>query len=141
MGVSMKEEVKNEVIGFLAGRAPNYVRGDIIIRRLNKYNFKEIEEALKELIAEGKIEEPPTPKEWKTEPGILFRGYSLSSYENIPIRRTIPIGNTSVHRILSTESIALSLEDINEAIETLAEAFAIMEKQYSERLKDEINKQ
>jgi len=141
MGVSMKEKVKNDILRFLAGRVPNSVRGEIIVRRLNKYNLKEIEDALKELIAEKKVREPLIPREWKTEPGILFRGYSLSSYENIPIRRDIQIGNTSVHRILSTEIINLSLEDINEAIETLAEAFATMEKQYSERLKDEINKQ
>ena len=51
----MKEEIKNEVLRFLADRAPNYVRGGIIIRRLNKYNSKEIEEALEELIAEKTV--------------------------------------------------------------------------------------
>ena len=137
----MKEEVKNEVFRFLADRAPNDVRGEIILRRLNKYNFKEIEEALKELIAEGKVKEPLIPKDWETESGISFHGYGLQTYENIPIRRTIKIGDTSVPRILRTELVSLSLEDINEAIETLSENFASLGKQYSEKFKKEINKQ
>lgn len=137
----MKEEIKNEVLRFLADRAPNYVRGGIIIRRLNKYNLKEIEEALEELIAEKKVKEPLIPKDWKPEPGISFRGYSLLTYENIPIRRTIKIGDISVPRILSTDLVQLSLEDINEAIETLSENFVSFGKQYSEKFKEEMNKQ
>ena len=138
----MKEEIKNEVLRFLADRAPNDVRGEIIIRRLGKkYDTTAIEDALKELLAQKKLKEPLIPKEWGADSGIMFRGYGLPSYEHIPIRRTIKLGDRFVPRILRTDLVGLSLEDINEAIETLSEHFGFLGEQYTEQFKKEIRKQ
>ena len=139
--INIKDEIKDDVLRFVINRAPNGVRGEIIIRRLgNKYDQKEIGDALAKLVSESKPKESLIPEGWKTDTGAMYRGYALPSYENIPIRKTITVGDTLVPRILRTGLISLSLEDTNEQEETLSEHSASIEKRFSEIFKEEIRK-
>jgi len=102
----MSEGIKNNILVLIASRAPNWVRSEIIIRRISKYNDKDVKTAIDELVSESKLE--------KISPSC--DAYRLKSYENIPVNRDIKIGKTSIPRILETELVEVSLEDINEQI-------------------------
>jgi len=72
---------------------------------------------------------------------IEYDAYSLKSYENIPIKKDIKVGEILVPRILKTDLIQVTLEDINEQIETLAEFSQSIGDQLSRKFEEEIRKQ
>jgi tetrahydromethanopterin S-methyltransferase subunit G len=132
----MSDAIKDDILKFLADRAPNWVRKEIIKNRLDKYDDEEIESTLGEMVKEKKIIQPPALHGTST----VSQGYALPSYENIPIRRTIKVGNTEVHRVLQSDYIQTSLEDINEAVERLSEYSNSLEDRFQELFKEETKK-
>lgn len=137
----MSEYIKNDILRLIADRAPNWVRAEIIIRRLSQYNAKDVRIAIDELVNDSKLEKPLPSGPIEGELKIDYDAYGLQSYENIPVRKDIKVGETLVPRILKTDLIQVTLEDINEQIETLAEFSQSIGDQLSTQFKEEIRKQ
>jgi hypothetical protein len=136
------DEIKNDILRFIADRAPNDIGEDIILRHLAaKYSHSEIKEALNELKKESKLSEILIPSGIDDKSEVGWPAYSLTSYENIPIRRTIKVGETLVPRVLKSNMVSRSLEDINEAIEMLSEYSASLEKRFTRLVDAEMKKQ
>ena len=133
----MKAKVKDLIIKLLIERAPNPVSNTIIENRLNDLETNEVENALDELQKEGRIE---NPMQMSGEGPYAANYYKLKSYNGIPIRRTIKIGDIEVNRILRVDSVESSLEDINEAVERLAEYSDSLEDIFYEKFKKEMNR-
>jgi len=133
----MKAKVKDLIIKLLTERAPNPVSKTIIENRLNDLETNEVENALGELQKEGRIE---NPMQMVGKGPYAVDYYKLKSYDGIPIRRTIKIGDIEVNRILRVDSVESSLEDINEAVERLAEYSDSLEDVFHEKYKKETNR-
>ena len=130
-------KAKDLIIKLLIDRAPNPVSKTIIDNRLNDLEANEVENALGELQKEGRVE---NPMQMVGKGPYAADYYKLTSYDGLPIRRTIKIGNIEVNRILGIDSVQSSLEDINEAVERLAEYSDSLEDIFYEKFKKEMNR-
>jgi hypothetical protein len=130
----MINQIKEKVLEYLVHCAPNFVHMEHITRRLEKYSPEDIQKAIELLLKEKKIKSTPS-NVWHAD-----EAFSLTSYENIPIRKTIKVGNTSVTRLLSSHMVQATLEDINIALEKLAEYSASLEEESHKKYEEEIKK-
>jgi hypothetical protein len=133
----MDQKIKNEIIRLVADRVPNPVFGVIIARRLKQYDVHKVYQAIEELVAEHKLRKLPAPAERARSFTTEDFAYELPSDANIPVRRFIRIGDTEVPRVLTSDVAAASLEGINEAIETLSEYSATLEKRFQSLIEKE----
>lgn len=137
----MSEDIKNNILLLIARLAPNWVSQEIIIREFPQYSAKDVKEAIDKLISESKLEKLLTSGHIQGELKIDCDAYGFKSYENIPIRKYIEVDKTLFPRILKTNPIQATLEDINQQIETLAKFSQSIRERLSEQFKEEIRKQ
>ena len=132
------QEVKDDILRLVMDRAPNTVRKEIISRHLTEYSDKDVEKALRELVQKGKLESPLGHT--GDSRAMVQAGYKLPADMDVPIRMTIQVGDVPIFRILQSDMIQLSLEDINEAIESLARYSETMESRSRELIREERRK-
>jgi hypothetical protein len=124
----MKKNAQDEILRLLADRTPNLV-GDLIIHeRLSDFSFDELSEALSMLVASQKIRREQDPQEKLGRPQNYYR---IADDQSLPIRHTILIGDIKVPRILEVSGMRFTPENVNEAIERLAEYANSLEGQFS----------
>jgi hypothetical protein len=133
----MKIGVKDATFLLVKDRAPNWVRQSIIVVRLKKYKAEDVRRALKELEDERRIDSLDITGLEEGKPSVAYR---LASGESVQIRQTIKVGDIDVPRILRTDVVPISLEDMNEQVERLAEYAASLEDRFSDIVKDERKK-
>lgn len=129
----MENDITQDILGLIINRAPNSVRGRLIIARFKKYPVDNVREALQSLVDENRLSKSPNFN-------IENSSYRLKSYENIPIRKYIKVGDTFVPRVLQSDEVLGSLEDINEAIENLADYASSLGKQFASLVEQEREK-
>lgn len=127
------DSIKDRILEIMIRCAPNYVREEIILQQLGEYDSLQVKKALDALVQDSKLEQPYSQD---VDRHLLQGGYSLPSYENIPIRKTIKIGDSEIFRILMTDLVKLMPEDFNQAIESLSEYAGSLENRFR-RLVDE----
>ncbi len=128
----MAKNVERDVLNLIMDRAPNWVRDTIVVARLNKYDAGDVSDALMKLGKENTLDELVL--------GGSSHAYRWPEAKTVYVRETITIGNTEVPRILESSEIAMSLEDINEQVERLAEHSDTLEERFSGIVKDERRK-
>jgi len=110
-----KKNLSEIIIDIFKNRAPNRLSLDLIYYELPDNEKDEIDKSVDHLVSKKIL-----IKEDKT--------YELTSYQNIPIRETITIGDTEVRRILQTDPILP--EAINIPIENLSVYANSLEKRF-----------
>lgn len=129
----MNNEIKNNILELLNDRAPNWVSEITFIT--HDINVDEnFQEAIKELQADGLIEKRIDPRKKIAKP---MNYYQVKSFNNLPIRDYIQIGNTKVIRLLSEADPGFLPEDFNDAIEQLAIYADKLEKRSENRIKEQ----
>jgi hypothetical protein len=132
----MEERISDDIHHFLVSRAPNSVRFEIIKNNLKQYSDEQLRKGIADLIQSGIVE-----KELPIHGTIpASTSFTLKETSNIPIRKYIKIGSTEVPRILKTDNIVTSLEDINEAIEQLSKYADSLETRFGELMKHEMKR-
>jgi hypothetical protein len=130
-------KTKDAILNLLTERAPNFVNENVIRSRLAKYKEDAINEAIEELVSTDRIEKQIDERK---EIGRPVQYYRFKSFENIPIRDTIKVGEVEIPRILSWASHRFFPEDYNETVERLAEYTDSLEKRFSDLVKEEQRK-
>jgi len=133
----MDYSVKDAIIRLLTYKAPNFVREGMLEHHLQKYDKTTLTTAIQELIEEKKIVEKIDPREAAGSP---VRYLQLASFENIPIRNSIKVGDVEVPRVLSSGGAQFLPEEINEPIEQLASYADQLEGRFAELVKAEQRK-
>lgn len=129
----MNSEIESEILQTIIERAPNSLREETILYDLSDYKPEEILGSLGNLVKQGKI----IRKEHKVErAGVLVRTYMLSSYENIPIRRSIKIGDMLIPRMLDSD--IGRAEDVNGSVEALSKYANSLEDRFVKMYREEM---
>jgi len=130
-------EIENQILKVIHCRAPNAVRIEWIRSELNEFSMEDIDNALKKMEKEEAI-----TSNTDTRGGLLsaVKYYKLSDYNNIPVKETINVGGTDVHRLLSVSSPTNFPEEFNESIQELSKYSASLEGRFTNLVKKEQNK-
>jgi hypothetical protein len=130
----MVEDAEDAVLRLLTDRAPNSVSELVIRQRLPAFGAETLSEALDHLAGTERVEMQPDPRPGLDRP---INYYRLKSYQNLPIRHTIKVGDQEIPRVLSVSSPRFLPEDLNEQIERLAEYTDTLEKRFADLVKEE----
>jgi AcrR family transcriptional regulator len=126
---------KEAILDLLINRAPNAVRERTIFKYLSRYADETVRNAMQELVAEGAIQ---IAHHVERNTGAELRLYTLSSYQNVPIRRFVRVGDIEVPRLIGAEPMSAFLDDYNEAIESLANYSVTLEERFSQLVEDKL---
>ena len=118
--------IEKQIIEILRFRAPNSVVDIIIYDTLRDTDQDKINEALDKLIE----------KEIIIEKKIINRSFKLKSYEFDSVRETIQLGDREIPRLINGDQSRI--EDINYAMESLAEYTNNLEKKFENKLVKQI---
>jgi hypothetical protein len=121
----MDLKIREAILLLLADRVPNYVRKEIIISRLKQFDSNEVRKAIDDL-----IQEQGTPVMGMKGGADPFCALKLTNDKDIPVRKYINVGDVEVPRILTSDSALMSLEDINNAIESLSEYNKVLSSKF-----------
>jgi hypothetical protein len=130
----MAERAEDAIVRLLMDRAPNLVSELIIRQRLKRYDGSAISDALQKLINGGKITVEEDHRD-KRAPSVNY--YRLTSYDGIPVRDSIILGDQEIIRVLSISSPRFLPEDLNEQIERLAEYTNGLERRFADLVREE----
>lgn len=130
----MSTEAEDKIIRLLIDRAPNLVNEWVLRRNLAEHEEAAVTSALRDLVKANRIIEKIDPRKAIGRP---VRYYQLGSFQGIPIRDRIKVGDVEVPRLLSVAAAGYFPEDFNEAVERLAEYSDGLEKRFSELVKKE----
>ncbi len=133
----MDRQAKGAIIRLLIDRAPNFMNEEVLKQHLIEYDGATLTAAIQELIQNQQIVEETDPRK---EAGSSVRYFRLSSFQNIPIRNYIKVGDVEVPRILSSGGLKFIPEEINESIERLASYADQLENRFAELVKAEQRK-
>lgn len=120
------DKLEKRIIEILRFRAPNSVVDIIIYDSLRDLNHDQIDESLSKLREMNII----------TEKKIINRSFKLKSYESAFIRETIHLGDKEIPRLLNGDQSRI--EDINYAMESLAEYADKLETKFEKKLNKQI---
>ena len=134
MEFTMTTRAKDAIISFLIERSPNYVSESLLRRRLSLHDEAALKEAIEELIRADRIVAETDPREAIGRP---VRYFKLKSYDGLPVRETIKIGDIEIQRLLSASKVGFFPEDFNEQIERLADYTNELEQRFVELVKKE----
>ncbi len=130
----MKRSSERAIHELLIHRAPNWISEVTIRERLAEFSPEELDEALRMLVDANKVQQETDPQ---ANIALPRRYFKLSSYELIPIRETIRVGNVEIPRILSSALVKYAPEDFNEAVELLAEHSESLGRQFEESVREQ----
>lgn len=129
----MAERVEDAIVRFLMDRAPNLVSEPVIRQRMKRYEASVISEALQKLTDDGKIVAEEDHRD-RRAPSVNY--YRLTSYDG-PFRDSITLADQEILRVLSYSSQRFLPEDLNEAIERLAEYTSGLERRFADLVRKE----
>jgi len=119
-------DIEKRIIEILSYRVPNSVVDLIIYDTLRDLNHDQIDEALSKLLEKNII----------TETKVKTRSFKLKNYESIYYRETIHLGDKEIPRLLNQDQSRV--EDINYAMESLAEYADKLETKFEKKLNKQI---
>ncbi len=120
------EKIENRIIDVLRFRAPNAVVDLIIYDELKDIDNDKIDKALKNLLE----------KEMIQELNAKSKSFKLSNYDYINIRETIYLGDKKIPRLRTGDNSRV--EDINYAMESLAQYADTLENKFERKLNKQI---
>lgn len=120
------DNIENKIIEILRHRAPNAVVDVIIYDSLKNDKREKIDKALEELI----------DKEIIDELNAQSKSFKLKNYDLINIRETILLGDKEVPRLRAGDNSRV--EDINYAMESLADYANQLEAKFEKKLSKQI---
>ena len=130
----MNSTIENQVILLLHHRAPNTVREDLFINHIIGHDEKSIVDCLETLEKNQRIKKTIDVRKGKAAP---VNYYELPTYEGIPYRESINVGDVKVDRLLIHSAKRNFPEEFNEAIESLAKYNDSLEERFAELVKKE----
>ena len=131
----MSGKVQNLILNQLYYRAPNWVGVPMLLQELSGVaTEEEINKGVENLVSNGLLIEEIDLRESKSTP---IKYLKLASYDGLPVRDTIMVGDTEIHRIIASSSPQYFPEEFNNAVESLAKYNDRLESRFKEIIRKE----
>lgn len=121
------ESLRNKILRCLIERAPNSMTAANIMGLVGETNYKELEKELDQMSDEGLV---------VARAGSRRKDYLLPSYEGLPLREYISVGNVVVPRLLNDDRPRP--EELNIFVEVLASRILQIEADAEQRLDEKL---
>lgn len=131
----MKGRTQNLILNQIYFRAPNWVSVPMIVQDLSgKESENDINKEIESLISANILIEKTDDRQSIAPP---LKYLKLATYEGLPVRDSIIVGDTEVHRIIANSSLQFFPEEFNNAVESLAKYNDKLETRFKNIVKKE----
>jgi hypothetical protein len=121
------ESLRNKILICLAERAPNSLTLPNLLSQIPDIDIHALEKELQSMATDGRV---------IMRPGKRYSDYVLPSYDGLPVREYVAIGDIKVPRLLSDERARP--EELNIFVEVLARRIVQIEQEAEKRLDERL---
>ena len=121
------ESLRNRVLSCFVERAPNSLTSANLLRVLSNADSTELERVLQALVSENSL---------VSRTGQITTDYQLRSYENLPVREYVSVGNLKVPRLIAQDFARP--EELNIFFEVLAQRLIEVEAEAQRKFDEKL---